>query len=205
MSATIGTVLDGYARDAAALIPRYAAISPEAVLAPVADLLPEAPARVLDAGAGVGRDAGWLAGRGHEVLAVEPVEALRRAGIALHPSERITWMEDRLPELPAVRGRAEAFDLILLSGVWQHLDAEARGRAVPVLAALTARGGLLLMSLRHGPGAPGRPCFECSPEETIEQAASAGLTLAARRAAASIQAANRAAGVHWTWLAFAQR
>jgi SAM-dependent methyltransferase len=197
-------VLAGYAREAAALIAPYAAISPAEVLAPVVDLLPHAPAKVLDVGAGVGRDADWMARQGLEVLAVEPVEALRRAGRALHSGSPFSWLDDRLPDLPALRARGETFDHVHLSGVWQHLNPELRVRAMPVLADLTTPGGSVLMSLRHGPGAPSRPCFDCRPEEAIELAGKAGLLLLARRAAESIQPKNRAAGVHWTWLAFAK-
>jgi hypothetical protein len=39
------------------------------------DLLPAAAALVLDVGDGTGRDAIWLAGLGHDVVAVEPSAA----------------------------------------------------------------------------------------------------------------------------------
>ncbi|HYJ51710.1 MAG TPA: methyltransferase domain-containing protein [Allosphingosinicella sp.] len=87
-------ILQGYAANAAELIPRFDALSTRDVLAPVAALLPARPSRVLDIGAGTGRDAAWLADQGHHVVAVEPVEELREAGMALHPSERIAWVKD---------------------------------------------------------------------------------------------------------------
>jgi hypothetical protein len=40
-----------------------------------------------------------LAAKGHRVTAVEPVADLRRAAQHLHPSSRITWIEDSLPDL----------------------------------------------------------------------------------------------------------
>ena len=70
------------------------------------------------------------------------------------------------------------------------------------LAAITAPGGVLLISLRHGPGAPGRPVYPCDPAETTGQAARSGLTLLHRQEAPSLQEGNRAMGVTWTWLAF---
>jgi SAM-dependent methyltransferase len=195
-------VKDGYAADAADLILRWEAISYDEVFAPVADLLPARPCRVLDAGAGTGRGAAWFADRGHEVVAVEPVRELREAGAKLHPSPNIAWVEDRLPELNRVRASGGRFDLLVLVGVWQHLRFEERCAAVETLGGLAAPGARLVMSLRHGPGSPARPCFPCDPDETIAGAAGAGLALVARRAAQSVQQANRDLGVTWTWLAF---
>ncbi len=186
-----------YAEAAAHLIPRFEALSSQDVLAPVADLLPDSPARILDIGAGTGRDAAWLAGQGHAVIAVEPVEALRSAGQSLHRSSAITWFDDRLPDLGSV---ADApFAAILVVAIWQHLDADARESAFVRLHALLAPGARLFLSLRHGPDVPGRPVFPCDPDETIALAQRAGLYLVRRRAAASVQAHNRQAGVHWTW------
>lgn len=82
-------ILEGYEAAAMpALIARFDAIPSEEIYAPVVDLMPTRPARVVDIGAGTGRDAAWFARQGHDVLAVEPVRALREAGIALHGSAR---------------------------------------------------------------------------------------------------------------------
>lgn len=192
----------GYAADAADLIPRFEALSTEAVLAPALTLLPVGPCRVLEVGAGTGRDAAWLAARGHRVTAVEPVAALREAGMALHPSPNITWLDDRLPDLAEVCRRGETYDLILLIAVWQHLPPEHHSRAIATLAALTAPKGRLIVSLRQGPGAPTRPCFPASPDEITRAAEAAGLSPALNLDAPSVQQANRDAGVTWRWLGF---
>jgi SAM-dependent methyltransferase len=196
------TAIDGYADAAEELIVRYEAVSSSSLYSEVVDLLPEPSSKVIDIGAGTGRDAGWFAEKGCRVLAVEPVAAFRNAGRALHRSPRIEWIDDCLPALPRVVERAEIFDFLLLSAVWQHLDAAQRRLAMPKLRALTAPQGRLLMSVRHGPGAPTRPCFPASAEEAIEEAHTSGFRLVLRRAAASFQAVNRQAGVSWTWLAF---
>jgi SAM-dependent methyltransferase len=51
---------------------RYESVAAETVHGWLVDLLPNAPAVVLDVGAGTGRDAAWLVSRGLEVVAVEP-------------------------------------------------------------------------------------------------------------------------------------
>jgi len=195
-------ILDGYAESATPeLIARYDAIQVEQIYAPVLDLFPAGPCRIADIGAGTGRDSAWLASLGHEVLAVEPVDALRSAGMMLHDAVAIEWLKDALPRLQRiVAGRR--FDLLLLCAVWQHLDDNARVRAMRRLAGLTAPGGKIVMSLRHGPGAANRPVFPVSPDRTIENALASGLRLLRRRRAESVQAENRTAGVHWTWLVF---
>ncbi|PVM85791.1 class I SAM-dependent methyltransferase [Caulobacter endophyticus] len=192
----IEAVLAGYEADGADLVRRFETIDPAGLYAPVAKFIPTAPARIADIGAGTGRDAAWLAGLGHAVVAVEPVAALREAGRALRPD--LAWVDDRLPDLASLRG--ERFDRVLLSGVWQHLDDAARGVAMPALAGLLAPGGVLVMSLRHGPGAPSRPVWPVDVEATVELAEAAGLRLVHRVAAGSVQAGNQAAGVTWTWV-----
>src|SRR4051812_8147427 len=68
----------GYAEEAAALIKQYERISFAEAHRQVLHLMPVTPGRVLDIGAGTGRDAAALATMGHSVLAVEPTEELRR-------------------------------------------------------------------------------------------------------------------------------
>ncbi|HEX8379423.1 MAG TPA: hypothetical protein VF619_02600, partial [Allosphingosinicella sp.] len=81
----------------------------------------------------------------------------------------------------------------------QHFEAAAN------LAGLVAPNGRLILSIRRGPGAPGRPCFAASVDNFITAAEGPGLHLLARRSAESIQAGNRAAGVTWTWLCLERR
>jgi SAM-dependent methyltransferase len=193
-------VLAGYAAAASELIPRYEALSTAEVLAPVAQWLPVLPAHVLDVGAGTGRDAAWLAERGHRIVAVEPVAALRSAGMALHPSAAIDWVDDCLPLLAKVRHRSEHYDLILLDGVLHHLAPEEQAEAILSLVSMIGPFGRLILSLRHGPTQPLRPGFPTDPDRIVKTAEKAGLRLALRRAAPSVQPENRVAGVSWTWL-----
>jgi len=57
---TIPDPVAWYSSHAAALAPTYEAIDPAKGYAWLAELMPTAPALVLDVGAGTGRDAAWL-------------------------------------------------------------------------------------------------------------------------------------------------
>lgn len=100
-------------------IAAHDALSPERIYEHVIDILPGSGTRAADIGAGTGRDAAWLAVRGQNVVAVEPVRELREAARKLHRSEGIAWVDDRLPSLKGVQSY-RPFDLIILSAVWQH-------------------------------------------------------------------------------------
>ena len=61
----------GYAEEAPVLLERYETYDFEQIHAPVQHLLPTTPSRVLEIGAGTGRDAAAFVRMGHEVIAVE--------------------------------------------------------------------------------------------------------------------------------------
>jgi SAM-dependent methyltransferase len=193
-------ILAGYSRDSADLIPRFEALRTPDVLAPAMALLPDRPSRILDVGAGTGRDSAWFARRGHAVVAVEPVPELRHAGMDLHRHANLAWLDDSLPRLAALAGKRSQFDLVLAVGVWQHLRPARQPEALATLAALLAPAGRLILSVRHGPGAPARPCFPADVDAMIAWGQAAGLELRLRREAESVQQRNRDAGVSWTWL-----
>ena len=192
----------GYAEQAEELVARYEGIDFPAKHQAVLPLLPAPPASTIDIGAGTGRDAAWLAERGYRVVAVEPTEAMRSRAMALHPTPAIEWIDDSLPALARVAALRRRFDLVMLTAVWMHLDAEERGVAMANVAALVAPSGLLVMTLRHGLVPSGRIMFAVSGEETIALAQAHRLRLVLDVHAASSQAANRDAGVSWTQLAF---
>jgi SAM-dependent methyltransferase len=190
---------ENYAEEAPELLKRYESISFADAQAPVLQLIPPAPGRALDIGAGTGRDAAGLVALGYSVLAVEPTEELRRGAMLLHPSPMIEWLDDSLPDLVAVRARKEGFDLVMLTAVWMHLDEAQRQRAMPNVSALVRNGGIVIMSLRHGPIPPGRRMFEVSGEETIALARCSNLFCTLNREA---EASLRQPGVSWTHLGF---
>jgi len=193
---------EGYAEEAEELFKLYESIPAADAHRAVLHLIPTAPGSILDIGSGTGRDAAWFAAMGHRVVAVEPTDAMRIPATTLHPSPRIEWLDDSLPDLALLRARDERFDLVMLSAVWMHLDAEQRRQAMPNLAALVRAGGVMIMKVRHGPVPEGRRMFEVLPEETIELARTQGLHPVLNVRTESSQAANRRAGVSWTNLAF---
>jgi len=188
----------GYAEHADALAAQYESIGFVEVHRDTLHLMPAAPSRVLDIGAGTGRDAAALAALGHRVLAVEPTAELRRHGERLHADAGMEWLDDALPELSRVLARGERFDLILLTAVWMHLDVEQRQVAMATLARLICPSGSIIMSLRHGSVPPGRRMFAVSYEETDELARQHGLRATFRSEREALLAGSDA---RWTFLA----
>lgn len=166
----------GYGDNAAALADQYESIAFADVHRDVAHLIPPAPARIADIGAGSGRDAAALARMGHRVVAAEPTPELRLEGQRRHDLPNLEWTDDALPDLAGLRGQGRVFDVIMLTAVWMHLDAAERTAAMASLAALLAPQGQILMSLRHGPVPAGRRMFDVSAQETIALAATHGLS-----------------------------
>jgi SAM-dependent methyltransferase len=200
MSASVSGT-EGYAEEAEELFKQYEGIPFADAHRTVLHLIPAMPGRVLDIGSGTGRDAAWFAGRGHSVVAVEPTDAMRLPAMALHPSPRIDWLNDSLPDLAALRARGATFDLVMLTAVWMHLEEEQRRRAMPNLASLLRPGGTLIMKIRHGPVPPVRRMFEVSAEETIDLARMQGLHPVLNVRTESSLERNRNAGVSWINLA----
>ncbi len=197
MSGLSRAALEVYADNASTLAARYEAVDADAIFAPLAGMLPP-PCAMADIGAGTGRDAEWFSARGFAVTAVEPTDGLRHVG-ERRPGAKVDWLSDTLPRLSRLAGRQ--FGFILLNGVWHHLDADERDRALSRLYELTQPGGRLLMSLRRGADLPGKPVERVEAEIEIARARDAGFALIRRQDAPSVQAANRAAGVTWNWLA----
>lgn len=146
-----------YDRHAARLADQYESLSFEHVHAGLLDLLPSPASAVLDVGAGSGRDAAWFAANGYDVIAVDSSEAMLAQARQRHPSARVTWLPDSLPDLAKVRRLCLSFDLILLSAVWMHIAPADRERSLRKLATLLAPKGRIAISLRIGP-----PCQRAS-------------------------------------------
>lgn len=193
----IADTVAAYDVQAPALARGYEALAFEQVHAAVLDLIPQEPASVLDVGAGSGRDAAWFAGRGHQVVAVEPSAAMRAAAAARHRDASIRWLADRLPALDAVLRAGTSFDLVWLSAVWMHVPAGARERALRKLVTVLRPGGSIMITLRRGPASADRPMDEITAGEVESLARRHGLQT--RCHVHGADAAGRA-GVSWETL-----
>lgn len=70
-----------------------------------------------------------------------------------------------MPELGKTRKLSYRSDLILVSAVWMHILPSDRERASRILTELLAPGGMLVITLRHGPGDGARVFYGVSTEE----------------------------------------
>ena len=193
-------IIAAYDGQADMLAERYEAVSSERMLA---EMLPfisggSGGRLALDVGAGTGRDAAWLTSRGYEVVAAEPAAAMRRVAAEKHRSSGIRWISDALPSLDHVHGLGLAYDLVLMSAVWQHVPPPDRPRAFRKLATLMKPGSLLVMTLRHGAAPAGMHMHPTSTAEIEGLARSHGLEVL--RVARSDDQGERA-GVTWDAIA----
>ncbi|MGH3301466.1 MAG: class I SAM-dependent methyltransferase [Streptosporangiaceae bacterium] len=108
------------------------------------------PGTALEAGAGEGGDAIWLADRGWRVVAIDhSVVALQRATAHAHDrgpaiADRIEW---RHADVTSWQPGADRFDLVSVH--YLHLPPAARAAAFGGLAAAVAPGGTLLIVGHH--------------------------------------------------------
>ena len=162
---------------------RWAAIDPEALWAPVRLYFPTPPARVLEIGAGSGRDADWFEQLGFAVTCVEPDRALW--------PKTADWTDCSLPQLSGLAG---SFDLIVLSAVWHVLDEAHWGASLDRLVRMAQPSGRMIMSLRAPP-------FK-NPDTLVALARLSGWQCRAQTRQPSVQSGNRMAGVMWDWCVF---
>ena len=161
-------------------------------------LLPVEPGVVFDIGSGTGRDAAWLAFLGHEVIGVEPAASMRAQAARLHELPGLRWVDDSLPALSKLTTLGLAADLILVSGVWQHVAPLDRPRAFRKLAALLRSGGVLAITLRNGPAEDARQMHPTCAGEIEDLARSAGMAV---ERVIDVEDAMGRPGVTWTNLA----
>ena len=171
------TAIPHYDHHADQLVSQYESLACEDVHASLLDLLPAPGSTILDIGAGSGRDAAWFAAHDYDVVAVEPSDAMRAHARALHPSPRIHWLSDSLPDLVQVRRLGLTFDLILLSAVWMHVPPAERARALRKLATLLSPNGRIAISLRLGEPDTARAMYAVSLPELTSLAQQFGLRL----------------------------
>ena len=187
---------EGYADEAEELFKLYESIPAADLHRAVLHLIPTAPSHILDIGSGTGRDAAWFAAQGHRVVAVEPTDAMRMPAMALHPSPLIEWLDDSLPDLALLLARGEKFDVVMLTAVWMHLDAEQRRRAIPNLAKRCSNG-------HRSPATP--ELWRADPDAFLELPPlmpSAHAALRKHQSCRSIQAMTSNGNTALLWTAF---
>ena len=177
------------------MVKNYERFSFEEIHAGLLKHLPNPESLVLDVGSGTGRDAAALAEMGFNVTAVEPSEPVRRKARELHRHPNITWVRDSIPELKRILKGGLCYDVILLSAVWMHVVPSHRTRAFRRLVALLNPGGLIYITLRHGPHEAVSGFWEVSDDEIFQLAQEHGLFEVERTTADDLLGRE---GVTWT-------
>lgn len=131
------------------------------------DAMAERGSRILDAGCGPGRVAGWLASVGHDVVGVDVDPALIEAADEDHPGPR--WIVSDLAELDlSAHGVTTPFDLIVCAGnVMTFLAPSTRGAVLRRFREHLAPEGRVAVGFGTGRG------YE--PDEFFADAEAAGL------------------------------
>jgi hypothetical protein len=57
----------------------------------------------------------------------------------------------------------------MLTAVWMHLDKQQRQHAMPRVTGLLRSGGVMILTLRHGPVPPGTRMFDVSADNSRSQ------------------------------------
>jgi 2-polyprenyl-3-methyl-5-hydroxy-6-metoxy-1,4-benzoquinol methylase len=140
------------------------------------EFLPPIPGLVLDVGAGAGQNSAALARLGYSVVAVEPMSDFLDAAQIKYSSFPIRWLSGSLPMVECLGSDQRKFDLIIVIGVWHHLNEVERAQAMKRLVSLLNKDGICAFSLRNGPPGMGTHVFQTDANHTIEQAEELGLT-----------------------------
>lgn len=129
-------------------------------LAGIGGLIPPG-SRILDIGAGTGRDLHHLVRAGYDTWGTEPSRRLRREGRRIFPETAERLIKGALPDRFATLIRKvgpRPFDLILLSAVLQHLPDRELSAAFGRIGRLLAVTGAVMIShpVRYPTDATGR-------------------------------------------------
>lgn len=168
------TAIAYYDRHAATLADSYEAVDFANAYPFLADRLKNGGFTIVDVGAGTGRDAGWLADRGHNVVAVEPSDGMRKLAEQLHSKSGIVWVPAQMPSLEHTALPDHHFDFVLANAVWMHVPPENRLAALARIGKLLKPNGSAIVSLRIGPADPKREMYSVNSSEFVEQAMDVG-------------------------------
>jgi SAM-dependent methyltransferase len=166
--------VERYDRCASSLARRFDSVSFEQVHNELLDQFPSPPARILDVGAGSGRDANALERMGYDVTAVEPAAGLRRIGKAR--TGDVKWVDDRLPSLSRLHRQANHFDFILCSAVLMSIAPSELAPSIASMASLLRQEGRLSVSVREQAPDNADVFYSHSDEDILGAANAAGLS-----------------------------
>ncbi|WP_192355950.1 class I SAM-dependent methyltransferase [Mesorhizobium mediterraneum] len=170
----------------------------EEVHAGVLDFLPSLPARILDVGAGTGRDARALSRLGYEVTAVEPSPLLYQEASS-REGPHVEWRQDELPQLKQLEHRR--FDFVLVSAVWMYVEPLSRPAAMKRLYRLLDDNSVLVLTTRPELRTDDpRAFWEASDSEVMRTAKAAGLIPVRERS--DVDSLGR--GIVWKTFVFRQ-
>ena len=192
-------LINYYSKNADKFVEQYENLSPEKVNQDWLQFIPVTKSLILDAGSGSGRDSGWLASMGHEVVSVEPADSLRKMARVLHPDPSIQWIKDSLPSLEKVCNLGLKFDLILVNALWMHIAPGSQEKSFRKLVDLLKPGGKLVITLRHGPSPDERRMHPVNSQELQQLAKQFSLEVILDAESADLQ--NRS-DVLWHTLVF---
>lgn len=102
-------------------------------------------AKVIDLGAGSGRDMQILLDMGYEVSGIEPSDVLRKLAIEKHPGLEGRLEKGHLPNLP--EKYSNSFDGVLCSAVLMHIPKELFFDSALGIKRILKRNGRLLLSI----------------------------------------------------------
>ncbi|WP_316862742.1 class I SAM-dependent methyltransferase [uncultured Cohaesibacter sp.] len=190
----------GYEEEAENLTLRYDTYDVATIYQWFTESLRKPPAKMLDIGAGSGRDALYFSSLGYDVTAVEPTDAFLKIAKAKEGAEKVLWIEDALPALEQLD--EDVFDVVTMIAVYMHFDELERKLVMLRVASLMNKGAHLAMTVRHGKTPEGRCMYEISDEEVIDAATASGLKCVYQAVVDSHQDVNRARGVKWSRLLF---
>ena len=168
--------LSFYNENAEQLAEQYDSVNFESVHSSWRSHWPLSGSRVLDVGAGSGRDAQWFDSQGCKVVAIEPSKGFRQLG-KQRTSTEVHWVDAQLPDLSSINALPHSFDLILVSAVWMHIPVTKRYQSLCSLVARLAEGGRIVITLRHGAFGDGRTSYGVSLAELEQIAQRIGLVV----------------------------
>ncbi|ABV37733.1 methyltransferase type 11 [Shewanella sediminis HAW-EB3] len=165
----------GYGRFVSCFIESSQSLSFNEACKDFIDFLPPISGLVLDVGAGAGQNSAALAELGYSVVAVEPMTEFLDAARIKYSVLPITWLNGSLPMIECLRSDQSKFDLILVIGVWHHLNEAEGALAMKRFASLLNSGGICAFSLRNGPPGMGTHVYQTDANHTVKQAKKLGL------------------------------